>query len=281
MQSFYSIIYCPIRPNQSEKLSIALYAKDADNIFFKYSKDKLNVVKQLIPESAYKLLKAYLKSIESFFNEKEIKNLDVTLFDGQLNKNFENFLQPEYFSYLNKYSNNLLHFSEATPISVSFSEDVFDILYTKYVFSLDVSHDKKLIFDQKIKKKINPKIKDKVNINIELTSKEISGLVVPTEVWFIGKNGIEVTGEVFDFDKSTYYLENDISKYLNLLHTMNELHKRYGKHFLVGKEPSKTNNPNHSIWDEIRKLSYIEYVDINDVDMISQYVVRQNVLPFF
>jgi hypothetical protein len=281
MKTFYSILYCPIRPVVDEQLSIALFIRTNERIFFRYSQDKLKVIKELIPGGAYNLLKSSLRNINDYFEEKNNQiNISPLLF---IPSDTERLLQLEYFNYLNKYSNNLLHFSKPTILDLEITNEVFDNLYFKFVFDADEIKGKKHLISEKVRSKINPKIKNNVNLEVELTSNQIKNLVVPTPVWFIGKNDMEVTGEVIDFTKSTHHLENDVRDYLYLLQSLKDTKtsKRYGKHFMVGNEPNKNNFTNHSIWNQVRDLSYITFITSKETDQITNYIHEHKVSPFF
>lgn len=279
MKTFYSILYCPIRPVVDERLSIALLVKDENQVFFRYSQDKLKILKELLPLAAYRLLKASLKSLSDFFNSPEAQSKD--LFGGN-SRTERPFLNAEYFNYLNRYSNNLIHYSGPKVIDLPMNEEVFDNLYFKLIFEADTIQEKRKLIVDKVHSKVNPKIKGHVNLDIELNSTQIKNLVVPTPVWFIGKNEKEVTGEVIDFNKPTHHLENDIREYLYLLQSLRESNsnRQYGKHFLVGNEPAKTNLVNHSIWNEVHQLQYVSYLSIKETDEISAYVKEHKVSPF-
>jgi hypothetical protein len=282
METFYNILYCPIRPVVDERLSIALLVRAQNKVFFKYSHDKLKVIKELLPESAFNLLKSSLKNIDAYFNERNRnENSTQILLDG-LEKHPENFLNPEYFEYLNKYSNNLLHFSRPKSLDLIVTDELFETLYNKLIFGADSVQIKKNQLIERVRQKIDPKIKNHVNLQVELTSKQIASLVVPTPVWFIGKNDKDVTGEIIDFDKATSYLENDIRNHLYLLQSLKNGNQKYhAKHFLVGNEPKKTNLINHSIWDELRNLPLITYLPSKETEEITEYIKSHHVSPYF
>jgi predicted transcriptional regulator len=281
MNSFYSILYCPIRPIVDERLSIALILRAKDKIYFRYSLDKLKIIKDLLPASAFNLLRSSLKNIESYISNKEQVSSGELLFPDQDHVIPERFFQFEYFQYLSDYSNNLLNFSTPKSLNIAVNDVLFNNLYQKLIFENDSVIDKKEQIDARVKHKVNPKIKSRVNLDIELTSKDVSDLIVPTHVWFIGKNGHDVTGEILDFDKQTHHLENDIREHFYLLNSLRNKNKNYsGKHFIVGKEPQKTNITKHSIWNELRNLSYLTYINPSETGQITEYVESHGVKPF-
>ncbi len=280
MKPFYSILYCPIRPIVDERLSIALILRTEDKVYFRFSHDKLKVIKELLPLPAFNLLKSSLTNIENYLLQKDnASSPNQLLIEGE-SKIAERFLQKEYFQYLSNYSNNLLHFSEPKSIDLKVTDEIFDSLYWKLIFESDLIIDKKELITTKVKTKVNPKIISHVNIDLELNSKHIPGLIVPTSIWFIGKNEVDVTGEVLDFEKQTHYLEIDIREHLYLLSTLRNSSKYKGTHFFVGKEPKKSNQVNHSIWDGLRKLNYFTYVAPNETEQITNYIEEHLVKPF-
>lgn len=284
MKPFYSILYCPIRPIVDERLSIALIVRTESRVYFRFSHDKLKVIKELLPAPAFNLLKSSLNNIEHYIVAKEIKNdPNQILIDGE-SKVPERFFQKEYFQYLNNYSNNLLHFSEPKSIDLKVSDEVFNNLYWKLIFESDSIHDKKEPITTKIRKKVNYRISPHVNLDVELDSKHIKGLIVPTPVWFIGTNGVDVTGEIIDFEKQHNFLENDITRHVLLLRTLQDTpeykKKGKGKHYFVGKEPKKSDRINHSLWSELRGLNYLKYVSPNEIQEITDYLTKKEVKPF-
>lgn len=281
MKPFYCILFSPIRPTLEERLSIAFLAVSNNKVYFRYSHDKLSIVKSLIPANGHHLLKSTLSAIDNYVNTKNNKYNSEQLFIDGLDFVNENMFRYEYLEYLNNYSNNLLHFSKPSYIDIDINDDIFDKLYQKYVHTLDKTGKKKENIINIIKESINSKIEGKVNLNKEIDSNIVPNLVVPTKVWFIGKNEIDVTGQVFDFSKQNNFLENDISKHINLLQTFRLNKINYvGTHFITGNEPAKNNIDNHKIWDEIRKLSYIEFVPTNELEQVSTYIKSHNVQPF-
>jgi len=312
MKSFYSILFFVTRPVLDEKISIGLFGVCDQKVFFRYSLDKLKITKDLTYSNTFNIIKSSLNSFDGYFNYKfieddnllfKLKPLDHYLgappfsFElkgiddpkSEFDKALSTKLNYKYFEYLNNYTNNSLQFSKPKTIDAELNEELFEILFKKFVFeskeNKENKTEKKEAITHTIKSKINPKIEDRVNIDINLTSDNIKNLIVPTSVWFIGKNDTEVTGEIIDFNKRTYDLENTISKYLNLIRALKDSKgkhlKRFDpKHFLVGKEPDKSNSINHKIWKELHVLEQIDYVSTNETGKIKSYLEEHDVEPF-
>ena len=78
METFFSILYCPINPITDEKLSIGLVLANDDHFLFSYSQKKMAVLKDLLPGEVYDLLQLSLKSIQNLkenrFNKPFLKH---------------------------------------------------------------------------------------------------------------------------------------------------------------------------------------------------------------
>jgi hypothetical protein len=68
----------------------------------------------------------------------------------------------------------------------------------------------------KVKENLFPKIKNRVNLELTLTSNEFENLFAPFEIDFIGINEIPLAGQNIDFEKKHYNLENDITRFVSL-----------------------------------------------------------------
>src|ERR1700743_1643087 len=86
MESFYTIVFCQIRAVADEKVSLGLLLRSGNMVWFRYSHDKLSVIKALLPDPAYRLLRANLKNMENYFStyleRQASRDLKASLFDG-------------------------------------------------------------------------------------------------------------------------------------------------------------------------------------------------------
>jgi hypothetical protein len=286
MESFYTIVYCQIRATADEKVSVGLLLRSGDRILFRYSHDKLTIIKELLPDPAHRLLKASLRNMESYFESYSDRQSQAanSFFSEVALGGIEPppYTSAAYINYLNTYSSNLLTFSKPFLLSLDMIDDqVFEKLYHQFVYESDQVLEQGTTIYQRVRKKINPLIKSRVNLDIQLTSENIPELVLPTKVWFIGQNKVDVTGEIFDFEKRTYFLKNEIASHLNLIHALQASKKgKKGTYFLVGKEPAKRLQDNHSMWKSIRNLKYVTYISPGELQKINEYVVEHGVAPY-
>jgi hypothetical protein len=281
MKTIYSILYVPINAALDEKVSIGLIMSDGILNYFKYSQSKLQAIKSLLDTESYNILKTYLRSLEKEINkEVEDKNALLTISINSKAK----WVNSSYLSYLSNYSNNLLTFAEPKFMDVLLDDATYKRVFEKYIFQYEelISVTSEPTVFQKVKTKLYPKITGKVNIDKTLTSDDFANLFAPVEVNFIGVNGVPVAGQAFDFEKKHYFLENDVTRFVSLTKALELSGQPNGKYFVMGREPkvSKTDK-NHMMWAQIRDAKFLEFVDIDDVGIVEDYIDKNHVSPFF
>ncbi|MEZ4787643.1 MAG: hypothetical protein R2790_07165 [Flavobacterium haoranii] len=279
MKTFFSIIYLPLNSNLQEKISVGLVMSNGEQILFKVSNPKMQIIKGLISSNKFSILKNYFNNI---INEIEPKTDEFKL---NFKSNFlNNWVNESYFGYLNRYSNNLVIYSEPRKIETDITIETFKLLFNKYVFEYDeevnvIKHEDIL---SKVRTKLFTKIEDRVNLNVTVNSKDFNELLTPVDVNFIGKNGVIVAGQTIDFVKRLYNLENDLTRYISFTKAVDYSCAKKGKYFLVGEEPNKIENPaNHRTWKHVRESHLIEYIDLSETEKIKEYILSKGVTPYF
>tara|TARA_R110002074_G_scaffold197610_17_gene365077 strand:+ start:17739 stop:18599 length:861 start_codon:yes stop_codon:yes gene_type:complete len=283
VNTFYSILYVPLKQEAHERLSVGLFMRDGKHIHFAYSKFKLGVVKELLSKSAYDLLTLNLRNIDRAVTAAiketgaESNELNLQLANGKGS------LKEAYFGYLSRYSNNLLAFTSPSSIAVAATEPNFETLFAKFVderhfLAKDVIEDIDIV--QKMRTTLRPLIRERVNWDFEITRQHVPKLILPSvHMDFAGKNEIMVSGQAVDFDKKSYFLENDISKHIVLLDAMKQANKN-STSFVLGKEPNKKEHPkNHHIWKNVVAENRIEFVDADEYERITEYMELHDVKP--
>lgn len=281
MRTIFSILYIPISATLDEKVSIGLLMSNGEHHLFKYSHQKLHAIKGLLSNESYLILKTYLKSLEKEINVTEER--EDKLFTVEISSKAK-WVNHSYISYLSKYSNNLLQFSEPKFIDVNLTNDNYRRIFEKYIFEYEesVNFDNVHTIYENVKTKLYPKIDGKVNIDRTLTSDDFSNLFAPVEVSFIGVNGVPVAGQVFDFEKRHYNLENDITRFISLTKAIELSGQKDGKYFVLGREPqTSSTNKNHMMWAQIRDAKFLDFVDIDEVGIVEDYIEKNHVTPFF
>jgi hypothetical protein len=281
MKTFFSIIYLPLNSNFQEKISIGLVMSNGEQSIFKVSNPKLQIIKGLISSNKFSILKNYFNNI--------INEIEPKIDDFKLNIKSDisnNWLNESYFSYLNRYSNNLVIYSEARKMEKDVTLENFKQLFNKYVFEYDEEivnqSDKSEDILFKVKTKLFSKIEDRVNLNVTVNSNNFNELLTPVDVNFLGKNGVIVAGQTIDFAKRLYNLENDLTRFISFTKAVDYSFAKKGKYFLVGQEPNKIENPaNHRTWKHVKESHLVQYVDLNETEKIKNYIFDKGVTPYF
>ena len=71
MKTFYSILSLNIKPEINERLSFGMIMIYGENVFFRYSRNKLSAIQRLISPEMYRAAFDYLKLIESSVKSKQ------------------------------------------------------------------------------------------------------------------------------------------------------------------------------------------------------------------
>ena len=271
MKAFYSILYCTIRPNQDEKISIGLFFGNEMKCYFDFSSEKLQIIRDLLSSDGFNLLKSNLKSI---------KQLSIECSSDVLKTHIgHTSLSESYFNYLSVYSNNLLTYSKPININLGVNKSIFNKLFEKFVFRLSSEVITERTKIEVVRRRLVSSIRPYVNFDVELTDKTIPGLVIPSKVAFIGKNSVEVAGELNDFNKAPHFLKQQISSHLYLVDHLKRVNDK-AKFFYIGDEPPKLMKENHDLWKTLSNLDAIELISTKEIEKVEEYMSEHGVTPF-
>lgn len=278
METLHCPIYLSTNALSSDRFSIGLIMANNDTLFFNYSDEKLTKVKHLFTNEAFLIVKQYLKSLYKSFNTDE----SDTLFAKK--EMLNNWVNKQYLSYLGKYSNNLIQFGETTIVDIELNEDIFKKFFEMYVFRYPVLIDKEKDID--ILKKTQTisfyeEVSERVNIDREITNKDLSSLLIPTKVGFIGKNEVPTAGDILNLQKNIQTVRNNINRFISLTKALDDNQNKKGKYYLIGEEPDKKLKENHHLWNNLRNTKIIDYVELQDIGEITSYFTQHQVTPFF
>jgi hypothetical protein len=273
MKSHYTILSAMVRPEVQEKVTIGLLLVSANGLYFMCSKNKLSVVRSLIDKSLYKFLTDSIRQIEQAI-EKELKSKGTIFTESAHDIQFS----EGYLSYLNKYSNNLVHFSAPVQIEMEANQDLFGFLFNKYVDAAELPKKRTKSVDA-VKTDFFPLIKSYYNTEREVTTTDIPNLLMPVNVDMIGKNEVPVFAQFIDFERQLNYIQQDVSV-LDFLCSALESEKPHS--FLIAAEPDKSVFPkSHEAWKSLRKWNKIEYVPLEETDKVREYAEIHGVQPLF
>ena len=278
METLYCPIYLSTNALSSDRFSVGLIMANNDTLFFNYSDEKLTKVKHLFTNEAFLIVKQYLKSLYKSFNTDE----SDTLFARK--EMLNNWVNKQYLSYLGKYSNNLIQFGETTIVDIELNEDIFKKFFEMYVFRYPVLIDKEKDID--ILKKpqtisFYEEVSERVNIDREITNKDLNTLLIPTKVSFIGKNEVPTAGDILNLKRNIQTISNNINSFISLTKALNDNQNKKGKYYLIGEEPDKKLKENHHLWNNLRNTKIIDYVELQDIGEITSYFTQHPVTPFF
>ena len=278
METLHCPIYLSTNALSSDRFSVGLIMANNDTLFFNYSDEKLTKVKHLFTNEAFLIVKQYLKSLYKSFNTDE----SDTLFAKK--EMLNNWVNKQYLSYLGKYSNNLIQFGETTIVDIELNEDIFKKFFEMYVFRYPILIDKEKDID--ILKKTQTisfyeEVSERVNIDREITNKDLSSLLIPTQVGFIGKNEVPTAGDILNLQKNIQTVRNNINRFISLTKALDDNQNKKGKYYLIGEEPDKKLKENHHLWNNLRNTKIIDYVELQDIGEITSYFTQHQVTPFF
>jgi len=277
MRTFYSILSINIKPEINERLSVGMIMIFKEKIFFRYSKQKLSVIQRLVNKDFHKATQDYLKMIDkSICNHESLTHTNEVL-SLKIDNKYDRIFNETYLEYLNRYNSNLVSFSKPNFIDLEATEQIFNKLFEKLIdaTSSDAFPIEKTSVEQ-FKKGYFPRLKPYFSIEQEIDATKFPGLITPIKIDLLGKNGIEVFGQTIDFDKKMMAIEFNIGNLLQLSRALPS-----AKKFILGSEPNKSTELNHSIWNNIRNLRDFDYVDIAEADKITDYARTNGVTPLF
>lgn len=286
METFYSILYISTLPTIDEQVSIGLFFIKDGQIIFNYSIDKLKIIRKLISEENFYLVKSYLTKIKN-----DIDNIQKTITENLLifGNKIENTYRNDVFSYLSRYNNNLIRFSKPIYIELKITEENYRNLYNKLITNkintkinntnaAEIDKEKE-IFYSKIEKKVNTNI---LFSDLKILNFDEPDVFYPNKINIIGKNGQYVTGQFFDFDTNETSIELSINKYRSFVKSIyesdnNEINNSH--YYIIGDEPNKINRKQHNLWEQLRNYKLFKYHSFDEKDEIIDYINNNDVKP--
>lgn len=283
MSVFHSILHVPLRVEAAEQLSLGLLMRAGNDVFFRYSAHKLQLVKDLMPEARHRLLRQSLQNIEKTLTEdgRRVDTFQYELFSAPAHQS--GFSQESYLAYLSRYHHNLLTYTSPQKIDLPGTAPIFLRLYEKLIDRVPaaelVDH-QAFDIEEAVSEQLYPRLTGHVNVNLQLTSQEIPTLFLPTKVSFIGRNEAPMVGRVIDFSKRAYNLQHDLTEMYTLVKAFEEHGEQRGVYYVIGQEPPRHREKEHATWATIRRSKTVEYVDVSETERVVEYARAHKVEPF-
>jgi hypothetical protein len=280
MKTLYSIIYSALNVVGHERINFALLMLNSDGeVFYDFSSEKLKLARKLYSYESFKLLTGQLESLQSKLVKQSAQLSHVKAFNS------------EYLDYLSRYSNNLVAFTKPTPIEIDFNQKNFNSLFERIIYKSNPTLQQDLITVAKgialIKKDFSPKVKTRVNIDVELKADQYDYILFNTHIDMIGRNDKPVLNQFIEFENDTpAKIEKNINSYLSLIKPFEVHDGKVGKYFMVGDEPSKAKTQHHLIWEHLKdsnliKEDLLELVPSEEIGSIESYLNDHDVKPYF
>ncbi len=277
MKTFYTILSFNIKPEINERLSIALIMICGEKVFFRHSPYKLSIIQKLTNKETLKATHTYLKLIEEAVYSKKAFYSKADLLEIKAESKYDRLFSEQYIEYLSRYNNNLVSFTSPNFIELEGTDHLFDLLYNKFIGDFDNEKEQEqeqVKYIELLKKEFYPRVKPYFNIEKEITSTQFASLITSVKVDLMGKNEIKVFGQSIDFEKKNNSIEYTVGNLLQIKRAFPD-----AKQFVIGFEPNKNLEVNHRIWENIRQISDFDYVDISEVERITEYAIEHGVTP--
>ncbi|NVN95227.1 MAG: hypothetical protein HXX18_08090 [Bacteroidetes bacterium] len=272
MNTFYSILSAVINPASGEKISLGLLLSDGNTSLFDYSDSRFSLLNSLIDKESKKFIRHYLKSIENVIAKIDVNQEQMTILD-EVGKNM--IINEPYISYMSVYNQNVVSFSKPVTIDVAVEEKIFTTLFSKFIDEETLVKSNTKTNIQILKNDFFSKVKTHYLIEKELTSKDFPDLLLPVSIDLFGKNENYVIAQFFELEKNINYIKNDYFDFFQLDKIL-----KSGKKFFITQEPEKTKyQQQHYFWEQIRKQIGYTYIDISEIDIVSEYAVEHCVKP--
>lgn len=126
----YCIVYININSYANEQLSIGLFAFDESNIYYKWSKQKLKIIKPLLlKHNSYNLVKMAIESIDNYHRQEYKKALKNNIIKGYIG-NTKSILEHNHI-----HCNNLILYSKVKEIRLELSEEWFNKQFNELIYN--------------------------------------------------------------------------------------------------------------------------------------------------
>lgn len=271
MKTLYSILSVSLNQALGEKISVGLLMFNSQDSIFRFSKEKFKLIRPFLSANNTSLLKTYFQKMEE-----DVNVIATGLFENK------SWVSESYISYLGKYANNNIHFSEPKEIFIDLNSENSERLYHKYVYQESVKESNvKDNFEVKLENwryQFYPKVKRYVNTAIELTNEKMPNLVVPITIDLLGQNEIPMAAQTINFSRRIDLLEKEVANYISFMRALGDTP---GTFFVIGEEPPKKLSNNHNLWTNVKTSNFMKYTSIGETERVEEYIKEHEVQPYF
>ncbi|MGQ7944159.1 hypothetical protein [Flavobacterium sp. WC2509] len=273
MKTFFSIVSIQTNPISTEKVVMGVLAITKNEIYFDYSKSKLGLLDKLAPAKIGIgiMAKNTLQQIKQ-----KVAEENKALIKGQTKLQFEkSIFSKDYISYLNKYNNGILHFSEPASLPFDFTAEKFAQYYNNFVGEIAPVEAKKEIvtFAKKIKPAFEKEgLDEKADLKFTFEPFTFNGILKETHIPLITKNGAISAIQTVDFSLGEQTVVHHLYETLIIQKALNvfaEKAKTTVKKIKIAFEEPAQGTLQHDLFD----LSIKNYKD--DFDFITPDILEK------
>lgn len=285
MKTFLSIVSIKTNNFSDEKIVVGLIAMASSKIHFAYSKNKLKLLNKLVSHtdlnSFTNSLLIQIKNTVDSKNVELLKNQHAILINT-------NTFSEEYFTYLNNYSNGVLHFSKPATLPFDFGDKDFDKYYNNFIGEKIVKDKPKThkTFISKIKPYLEKEgLNEKADIQYILEPSIFTGIFKSVQMPIISKNGSINALQTIDFGFTTNVITNHLYETKAVSDALNLFSKKIScdvdKIKVVFEEP-KLETEHHKLLDmAIKEYNNIfDFITPDEVDIYTDQIIDSNNVKF-
>lgn len=286
MKSFYSIVRFINNSLTNENLAVGIVLISGKDVFYKFSAEKVNLVKRINPLNV-SLLEYTLDKIKSFIDA-EILSKKPLFSDLTFN--------VEYLERLSIYNNGFLKFDKPSGINISFDKEKFDNFFKRYI-ELNIEIPPKPIIDRSFTNAVNKvfsePLKDKIDINYKMEKGIIPNLFFEYKLDGIGMNGVIYTVKSIDLNSEPPI--NKLNTQVTDLESLNHRIDLFGKgelnikpeenkHYLVVDKYQGKKASYKDLYEILKSQSPNDYsysvIGINELAKVTQEIKKAGTKKF-
>ena len=276
MKSYYSIIRFVNNPLSKENLAIGMIVISGGKVFYKFSKDKINLTHKINSYNT-NLLEYTIDKISTFINV-QLKE-EVSLFSREISVNLE------YLNRLSIYNNGFLQFDKPSIINLEFDESKFSNFFQKYI-ELNLRESKKAVIDRSFKRTIenvfHKPLTNVIDLDYKIKKEQIPNLFFDYTLDGIGVNGSVYSLKSIDLnsEKPIDSFRRDISDLeslnyrINLFSKENDLDSDHNQHYLVIDPYKGSKTSYHKLYNILMEQDNADYpytiIDTNSLPKITK-----------
>lgn len=285
MKSFYSIVRFINNSLSNENIAVGMIVISEKEIFYKFSDEKLSLVKKINPLNA-SLLEYTIDKIKLFINNEIISN--KSLFNDLT-------FNVEYLERLSIYNNGILQFDKPSGINLYFDNEKFYDFFKRYI-ELDISLPPKPFIDKSfnntIKRVFSNPLKNQIDIDYKIKKGSIPNLFFDYKLDGIGLNGVIYTVKSIDLNAEPPIdkLNSQVSELESLNHRLDLFSKNLNitpdanEHYLVVDKYKGNKSSYKNIYEMLKSQSPNDFsyrvIESNELGGVTNVIMKKGAKKF-